>query len=488
MTLSEAEIRAIVEGAADACSVRPPGAVELRRMLCGLTDFEFRAGQATPLVKLCETGARYGWRDLEAAINPNLLTQVSQKARASLTRDLRRSLERLTRPCLELERTSFGLAMTSIGILGGPSDKMADRIFLGDKPSHRLFSLFKKFPILARLWSQLIFYWCRHVTEVLSRFMKDRSALSRAFLDGRPIKRIADVRCSLSDPHRHGRTVMQLSFGAGAVIYKPRPGNGEWEWSSLVKWMNAQSFQPRLRSGRVLRRKGYCWMERIEAAPCQKAAARRFYERMGGMIAAACLVKAVDCHRDNIIISGEDPVLVDADALWHVSPGMKTQTPPLDVLYRTGFFPNSNPRSLQSRSSALRRPQMVQYRREMINGFTRAWDCILGTKERRRAFAKRLRRIQAHERRWIYRATEQYAAIRRASVQPVALRSGVERHRIIARFCRHAPLASEAIDAEIRALKRLDIPYFVRTGKKRIVLNKASMLATVQEALRRVLV
>ena len=70
------------------------------------------------------------------------------------------------------------------------------------------------------------------------------------------------------------------------------------------------------------------------------------------MIAAAYLLKAVDCHRDNLIASGEDPVLVDADALWHVSPATKAQTP-LDLLYRTGFFPNSNPRSLQSRSSVL---------------------------------------------------------------------------------------------------------------------------------------
>src|SRR3979490_747819 len=94
-------------------------------------------------------------------------------------------------------------------------------------------------------------------------------------------------------------------------------------------------------------------MEHIEAASCEnEAAVRRFYERVGGMIAAAYLLKAVDCHRENVIAAGEYPVLVDVDALWHVSPLTKTQSP-TDVLYRTGFFPNSNRRSLQSRSSVL---------------------------------------------------------------------------------------------------------------------------------------
>lgn len=490
MTLSEAEISEIVEGADDGNepSAHPPWAVAVRKMLNALADVEFGPRRASPLVKLCEAGAQYGWQDLEARSNPKLLVCVSPKARASLTRDLRRSLERLTRPCLELERTSFGLAMNALGMPAGQADpKLTERMFLGDKPSHRLFSLFTKFPVLARHWCQLISQWREHVTEILLRFTEDRTALSRAFFGGQPVGTIVDFRCGLSDPHNHGRTVMQLQFQAGAVIYKPRPGDGEWEWGSLLHWMNAQSFRPSLRAGRVLRRKGYCWMEPIEGAPCKNAAAaRRFYERVGGIIAAAYLLKAVDCHRDNLIVSGEDPVLVDADALWHVSPGIKTQTP-LDLLSRTGFFPNSNPRSLQSRSSVLNRDEMGQYKREMINGFSKAWDCILGTKDRRQSFARRLRRIQSHKRRWIYRATEKYAVIRRALIQPVALRSGFEHQRLIARLCRRIGVRPEVIKGEIDALKRLDFPYFVRSSRVQTALDAANMLADVREALRRAL-
>jgi lantibiotic modifying enzyme len=483
-------------------SLMPARAVEMRSMLDALEDLEFQPGRASPLAKLCEAGARYGWRRLETALTPEVLAVVSPRAKISLIRDLRRNLERLTRPCLELERTSFSLAMNSIGILTGPADpKLADRMFLGARPSHRLFALFKEFPVLAGLWSQLISQWCDHVTEVLSRFAADRRAVAHTFLDGQPLGKIVDIRASLSDPHNHGRTVMELQFEAGAVIYKPRPGDGEWEWGSLLEWLNDQSFQPRLRAGRVLRRKGYCWMERIEAGPCKNAAeARRFHERMGGLIAAAYLLRAVDCHRDNLIASGEDPVLVDADALWHVSSTTKTPGP-FDILSHTGFFPNSNPRSLQSRSSVLSRTHPgrqatrigakplsgVQFGAEIVKGFGRAWHCILGTPERRKAFTRRVRRIQSRKRRWFYRATEKYAAIKRASIQPGALRSAQERHLLIARLSRRSTVDLGIIEAEIAALTRLDIPYFLRSSKVPLSLEREKSPEPVREAIEKML-
>lgn len=243
-------------------------------------------------------------------------------------------------------------------------------------------------------------------------------------------------------------------------------------------------------------------MEDIEAAPCKnEAAARRFFRRMGGMIAAAHLLKAVDCHRDNIIASGEYPVLVDIDALWHVSLLTKTQSLS-DVLYRTGFFPNSNRRGLQSRSSALGRGTTGSHRarlagrpleaaaftREIVTGFARAWRSILGTRNRRAAFARRLRRIRSQERRWIYWATETYANIRRASLQPAALRSSIERELLITRLCTENRVTSAPIDAEVHNLRRLDIPYFNRRSDERMPPEERAvpleLVTAVRDALR----
>ncbi len=57
--------------------------------------------------------------------------------------------------------------------------KLANRMFLGDKPSQRLFALFKAFPVLARLWSEVVSQWRNQVIELLARLAADQAALSR---------------------------------------------------------------------------------------------------------------------------------------------------------------------------------------------------------------------------------------------------------------------------------------------------------------------
>lgn len=483
-------------------SMLPPWGLDLRRMLDVLADLKFNSNKSSPLATLCEAGARFGFQELEERIAPKLLALVSEKAKRSLKRDLQRILERVTRPSLELEQKSYGLALAAIALPAkktGP--KFAEHKFLGEKPSERLFSLFRKFPVLAGLWFQLISQWCDKVIELLVRVAAERTALSRAFLGSQTMSPIEDLRCRLSDPHNGGRTVMLLQFRAGSVIYKPRPGDGEWEWFSFLHAMNALSFQPKLRAARVLLRNGYCWMERIEPSSCKdRPAARRFYRRMGGIIGAAFVLRAVDCHRDNIIAAGEHPILVDAEALWYLSSETKAATP-VDLLRQTGFLPGSNRRSLQSRSSVLgpatigqhvprirdKALKAAQYEREIVDGFRRAWRCTLGTTNRRAAFIRRLRRICSRKRRWIYRPTETYAAIARASIQPAALRSGIERELLIARLCSRKTVPPAIIHAEIAALKRLDIPYFVRGSKGPVSFEKGSVPAEVIETLRRAL-
>src|SRR5205085_8085605 len=124
-----------------------------QRMLIALGQMEFKPGKGTPLRKLCAAGVQYGWDELTRGTRAGLLAQTSTKARTSLRRDLQQTLERITRPCLELEWTSFVLATESLGLAPTLDRNAGERMFLRDRPGHRLLSLFKKFPVLARLWS-----------------------------------------------------------------------------------------------------------------------------------------------------------------------------------------------------------------------------------------------------------------------------------------------------------------------------------------------
>src|SRR5205823_4953895 len=302
--------------------------------------------------------------------------------------------------------------------------------FLGSKPCERLSSIFKRFPVLAKLWCVLISQWIDETAELLLRFSADRVALSRSLLASHPIDKIIDLRSGMSDPHNGGRTVTLVRCKGGSIIYKPRPGYGEREWFTFVRYLNTKGIRPNLRAAKVLCRDGYCWMEKINYAPCKDhATARRFYERLGATIAAAYLLRAVDCHRDNLIASGEYPVLIDAETLWHLSRGEQAQSC-LKALFQTGFISASKQRSsFQYRSSVLGRadsgrhiPRISgerlnasKYGREVVTGFRRAWQCILSSPRRRTEFARRWRRSRAKQTRWIYWPTEKYDHIRRAS-------------------------------------------------------------------------
>jgi lantibiotic modifying enzyme len=456
----------------------PPWACELREMFDGLATHDFATNRTPPLHRLCECGSRYGFQRLQTKISSELRNYISAKAKERLNIDLRRMLAHTTRPCFALGLEASRLAYQALRSNAQEIDrKSAEITRLRGVPSEQLCFMFKMFPVLGRLWSQLISQWCKHINELLLRFTADRRALSHAFFSGERIDKIIDLRAGLSDPHNEGRTAVLLQFESGSVIYKPRGGDGEWEWLHLLRWMNSQSFRPKLRAARVLRREGYCWMEQIQPKPCKdQDAARRFYGRVGGMLAATYLLRAVDCHRDNMIASREYPILIDIETLWHVEREKKTKSL-LEPLYGTGFLPSSGRRSsFQYQSSALGRtnpgehtPHIAakplsaeRYEIEISNGFRRAWRCLLGTTARRAAFGRHAQRIRRRKRRWIYRSTRDYDAIRRASIQPAALRTGIERDLLIARSCARSAVPQAVIREEINALKRLDIPYFTR--------------------------
>jgi len=501
MSLTAAEIEKIISADENHSSPHLVPRQELRRMLEALGASQFSARRGPPLAKLCAAGADYGWCELERAAESNLIHQTSAKARTSLRRYLRKTLERITRPCLDLEWKSFELATSALGLAVSDA-AVTERMFLRERPGDRLALLFQKFPVLARLWCLTIAQWREHVVEVLERCRADRRAIGDFFFGKQVADTVADMRPGLSDSHNRGRTVTLIEFDGGRrVIYKPRSGKSESAWFSLLGWMNRNGFQPRLRLAGLLLRKDYYWMEYLDVASCEnEAALRRFYERMGALIAAAYLMKAVDCHRENVIAAGEDPVLVDIDAIWHVSSLTKTQSL-ADVLYRTGFFPNSRPASLQSRSSVLGKSRIgkhlarmagkpvlaTPYTSEIIAGFARAWNCILGTARRRAAFLRILRRVRSQRRRWIYRATEGYGAVLQASVQPGPLRSTAARDALISSTCQSRAPTRAVAATEINALTRLDLPYFVRKTNHTMPRDANSLPSELTEAIRSVL-
>jgi type 2 lantibiotic biosynthesis protein LanM len=177
------------------------------------------------------------------------------------------------------------------------------------------------YPVLARQAVERAAHWVSAGGELIERLAADRQILHAAFSQDRDLGLLVEASAGAGDPHRGGRTVTLLRFATGLrLVYKPKPMAVEAAFQRLLRWLNAHGFTPRLGTLRVEDRGAYGWVEHAAHQPCASAAAvERFYERLGGLLATLYALDAGDMHSENLIAAGEDPMLVDLEALFHPS-------------------------------------------------------------------------------------------------------------------------------------------------------------------------
>jgi type 2 lantibiotic biosynthesis protein LanM len=198
------------------------------------------------------------------------------------------------------------------------SECLADTEFSG--------ALLGQHPTLEARLRRLARLWEAATLETLRRLETTGEALGRELLGGRLAPWTATT--SLGDPHRGGRTVQRLVFEDGReAIYKPRPIDMERGFQSFVRWLNDAGFAPELAAVEALAFGNWGWAKVVEAKPCADlAGVQRYFRRQGANLALAYLLGAVDLHFENVIASGEHPILVDLETLFHpfpASPGRR---------------------------------------------------------------------------------------------------------------------------------------------------------------------
>lgn len=248
-------------------------------------------------------------------------------ARASLAEPARRALERqllgaLTRRAaralfleLSIVRAASPFARIVAEASNAPSRDVYDR-FVEDMLGGGLYAFFEEYAVLARKIGVVMEAWVDASAELLTRLADDRAVLADVF--GVPANdEVTSLEIGLSDPHAGRRTVAVLAFASGAkVVYKPKSVGAERGFYDVVAFVNERAGIPPLRTLRIVEREGYGWCEFVEHAPCTDAeAAERYFERAGALLAIVYVLEGVDCHRGNVIASGEHPLLIDCEGL-----------------------------------------------------------------------------------------------------------------------------------------------------------------------------
>jgi type 2 lantibiotic biosynthesis protein LanM len=186
-------------------------------------------------------------------------------------------------------------------------------------------ALLKEYPVLARHVWLFINQWVDSTCEFLERLSADAEKISRTFCVDGQLGVLEQVQVGAGDRHRNGRSVTIASFSSGAkLVYKPRPLDIEEHFQGLLEWLNERGSHPPFKTLRILNRGAYGWVEFIAAEGCtSEEEVQRFFERQGGYLALLYSLEATDFHFENLIASGEHPVLVDLEALFHPTLGFE---------------------------------------------------------------------------------------------------------------------------------------------------------------------
>ncbi|MEJ6487390.1 type 2 lanthipeptide synthetase LanM family protein [Nostoc punctiforme UO1] len=187
-----------------------------------------------------------------------------------------------------------------------------------------LMAFFCKYPVLGRLVATAVNFWVDFTAEFLQRLAEDKGDIQQIFGESgseQPdyLGKVAEIKTSLSDPHKQGRTVILLTFESGLkLVYKPKDLGLEVSFNQFLDWCNQHSHLLDFKVIQVLNRNNYGWVEYVEHQACiDEAAAERFYQRAGMLLCVLYTLRGTDCHHENLIASGEHLVLIDTETLLH---------------------------------------------------------------------------------------------------------------------------------------------------------------------------
>ena len=145
----------------------------------------------------------------------------------------------------------------------GPAGPQLYDDFVAEVRADGYSELLANYPVLGRLWAQLVDDWRNSTAELLNRIESDRAGLAERLgvIELGALLRVGSAR---ADRHDRGRLVWVLHFEHGSVVYKPRDLRAEQEWNGLISWAGANRAPVRLRSLWVWPRSGYGWEEYAE--------------------------------------------------------------------------------------------------------------------------------------------------------------------------------------------------------------------------------
>ncbi len=174
-------------------------------------------------------------------------------------------------------------------------------------------SLAVDFPVLDHLMKQKTANFSHHISKIIDRFNKDYENIKAVFKLNEV--KIVDIDSSLGDGHNGEGTALIYLSNETKLIYKPRNVNLTNSYNVLINWIN-QKLKLDLKTFQALDRGEYGWLEFVNNEEItSENDLEEYYHKAGVLLAAAYLLGSKDCHRENVIASGKNPVIIDHETI-----------------------------------------------------------------------------------------------------------------------------------------------------------------------------
>lgn len=348
-----------------------------------------------------------------------------------------------------------------------------------------LVAFFQEYTVLARLLATITDLWVEATVEFLQRLAADRPEMQQVFGGESELGQVISVQPALSDAHRGRRHVLALTFASACkVVYKPKDLGTEEAYYRFLAWCNQRGAPLPLRVLKVINRSSHGWVEFVEHERCKDhEQAERYHQRAGMLLCLVYALEGTDCHYQNLIASGEQPVLVDLETLMCHRPcleeegdGARAQMLAYEQMaysvLRTGLLPswqihndaqvaydasglgggeqelivsvprwehiNTDRMTLEygpvTTGAQANRPMLdgaflplEEFTAEVIAGFQQMYRFLLEHREALLAAESPLHALARQEVRFVYRATREYFSIAHKLLHPIYLRDGADR-------------------------------------------------------------
>jgi class II lanthipeptide synthase len=424
-----------------------------------------------------------------------------------------------------------------------PQERFRDFHRLLRDPDFAL-ALWRAYPVLARYQTEVLDAWRTARVEFARHLLADFSSLVEQLWCGDRPGSLVAVEFGAGDTHRGGRSVAVLRFAETRVVYKPRALTGDLAFNRYLKWFNGCDPLHRMRVPGVLAEPDHGWVEFVEHRACDDAQdVAAFYWRTGALLALLHSLNAADFHLENVIAAGDHPVAVDLEALFHTrledtggkprpadpaadalgssvltvgllprpwmvhdeetnqshlvdlsgigAAGSMSTLEPVPVVEGADTDEMRIVRKHVTHAGAANRPRLadgttldpLSYGEQVLAGFTFAYERICQDRAELLGSGGLIDGFGAAPLRIILRPTRTYGRLLEESTHPDFVRDALDQDRSLARLCQglgDAPTRYSLMAAEIRALRRGDIPAFtVRPDACDIWLDTGERVAEV---------